>query len=344
MSKVKVGVNGYGVIGKRIADAVRLQGDMELIGVTARTPDYRLFPALKAKIPVFAVDSGAKGALTNSGFNVQGILEDLLGAVDVVVDATPAGVGKENKKKYDAAGVRSIFQGGEEHELTGLSFVAEANYEKVMGKESVRVVSCNTTAIVRMANPFLRHKLLEKAYIVLARRGVDPVESHAKGPLGTVVLEEKIPSHQALDAKTVVPELEATTLAFAVPSTLGHLHAAFLRLKQKLTKEEVVEILRMSTRIVPIKYKDGLTAENQLVEMMRDLGRPRADMWEVAFWEDSLNVDGKDVAFYYQVHNEAIVVPENIDAIRALAGIERDPKASIAKTNSSLGIATNFNI
>ena len=33
MAKVKVAVNGYGTIGKRVADAVKLQPDMELIGV-----------------------------------------------------------------------------------------------------------------------------------------------------------------------------------------------------------------------------------------------------------------------------------------------------------------------
>ena len=33
MKKVKVGVNGYGVIGKRVADAVSIQDDMELVGI-----------------------------------------------------------------------------------------------------------------------------------------------------------------------------------------------------------------------------------------------------------------------------------------------------------------------
>ena len=33
MSKVKVGVAGYGVIGNRVAGGVVLQDDMELIGV-----------------------------------------------------------------------------------------------------------------------------------------------------------------------------------------------------------------------------------------------------------------------------------------------------------------------
>ena len=32
MKKIKVAVNGYGVIGKRVANAVTLQDDMELMG------------------------------------------------------------------------------------------------------------------------------------------------------------------------------------------------------------------------------------------------------------------------------------------------------------------------
>jgi glyceraldehyde-3-phosphate dehydrogenase (NAD(P)) len=36
------------------------------------------------------------------------------------------------------------------------------------------------------------------------------------------------------------------------------------------------------------------------------------------------------------------VIPETIDAIRALSGIERGAMQSIAKTNQSLGIVTEF--
>lgn len=75
---------------------------------------------------------------------------------------------------------------------------------------------------------------------------------------------------------------------------------------------------------------------------MRDLGRPRGDMWEVAVWEDALTADEREVYVTYQVHNESIVVPETIDCIRALAGIERDGAASIAKTDAALGIRKNF--
>jgi len=342
MGKVKVGINGYGVIGKRIADGVLLQDDMELVGVTARTPDYRLFPTQKKGIKIFGADSESYTKLKEAGVNCIGDFSDFLSSVDVVIDATPAKVGAENKTKYDGARVKSIFQGGEKHELTGFSFVAQVNYKDVLGKRSLRVVSCNTTAICRITHPFVAKELLEKAYIAVARRGADPVDAHKKSPLGTIVLEEAIPSHQATDAQTVLPQLNILTVAAAVPVTLGHLHTAFLRLRDELSKEEVVGMLKESLRVAAVQYKDGITAENQLAELMRDLGRPRTDMWEVAFWEDLLYVNGKDVAFYYQVHNEAIVIPENIDALRAISGIETDPHKSIQKTNRSLGIVNGF--
>ena len=46
MKKVKVGIIGYGVIGKRVADAVVLQNDMELVGVCDVVSDWRIKMAL----------------------------------------------------------------------------------------------------------------------------------------------------------------------------------------------------------------------------------------------------------------------------------------------------------
>lgn len=41
-SPARVAVNGYGVIGKRVADAVALQDDMKLLGVADIVSDYRM--------------------------------------------------------------------------------------------------------------------------------------------------------------------------------------------------------------------------------------------------------------------------------------------------------------
>ncbi|MGA4814859.1 hypothetical protein ACPA9J_03615 [Pseudomonas aeruginosa] len=67
------------------------------------------------------------------------------------------------------------------------------------------------------------------------------------------------------------------------------------------------------------------------MELMADLGRPRGDRWEVALWEDVLSVDGDQAYYTYQVFNQAIVIPETIDAIRALSGIETDLQVSMAR-------------
>jgi glyceraldehyde-3-phosphate dehydrogenase (NAD(P)) len=42
------------------------------------------------------------------------------------------------------------------------------------------------------------------------------------------------------------------------------------------------------------------------------------------------------------VDNQAIVIPETIDAIRALTGLEKNAQNSIHKTNTSLGIRQEF--
>jgi glyceraldehyde-3-phosphate dehydrogenase (NAD(P)) len=65
-------------------------------------------------------------------------------------------------------------------------------------------------------------------------------------------------------------------------------------------------------------------------------------MWEVAVWEDALAVDECEVYLSFQVHNEAITIPESIDAIRAMTGVETDAIKSITKTNHSLGIVKSF--
>ena len=104
------------------------------------------------------------------------------------------------------------------------------------------------------------------------------------------------------------------------------------------SKEEVLAAFRSSTRIALIRYADGLGALNTVKELMADAGRQRADLYEVALWEDMLKVQGDELFYAYMVDNQAIVIPETIDAIRALTGRETDGAASIRKTNEALGI------
>ena len=44
----------------------------------------------------------------------------------------------------------------------------------------------------------------------------------------------------------------------------------------------------------------------------------------------------------YQVDNEAIVIPENVDCVRAVTGLDESATASMVKTNASLGVTKEF--
>jgi glyceraldehyde-3-phosphate dehydrogenase (NAD(P)) len=340
--KVRVAVNGYGVIGKRIADAVAAQDDMELVGVADVISDFRVKVAVGKSYPVFASTPEAETQMRAAGVPVAGNLNDLLDTIDIVADATPKKVASTNFEKYKAAGVRAIFQGGEKHELTGHSFVAQANYASALGRHATRVVSCNTTSIVRTLGALKKAGLLKKARGVLVRRATDPWESDHTGVMNTVVPEKTIPSHQGPDAQTVIPELDVVTIALVAAHTISHLHSWSVELTHPASKEEVVTAFRAVPRIALMKMSEGIVALNSTKELMNDLGRARGDMWEVGLWEDSLTVNGAELFYNYQVDNQAIVVPETIDAIRALTGSEQDGMTSIAKTDQALGLLSDF--
>jgi len=174
------------------------------------------------------------------------------------------------------------------------------------------------------------------------RRGTDPWESHKNGLINTVVPEAHIPSHQGPDAQTVLPKLDITTMAAKGPFNIGHLHFAMVQLKNNPERKDVLKVLKNAPRLAPVRTTDGVDSMNAVAEMMRDLHRARADMWEVAYWEDILNVTDGEANLVYQVHNESVVVPENVDAIRALTGLESEGRRSIAKTDEALGITNKF--
>ena len=337
---IRVAVNGYGVIGKRVADAVAKQDDMQLAGVVDVVSDWRPKVALKRGMSLFGAAPEHAEAMRKSGLEVTGTLEDLLGQVDVVVDCTPKKVAAKNVETYRKRGIRFIVEGGEKHSVTGHSFVAECNYATALGRDATRVVSCNTTSVVRTLSALKRAGLLRKARGTLLRRATDPWESHESGIMNTLVPEAEIPSHQGPDAQTVDPELDVVTMAVKVPQTLAHLHYWVVEMTRTASKEEVLAAFGTSSRINLIRYVDGLPALNAVKELMSDDGRPRADLYEVALWEDMMKVQGNELFYAYMV-DQAIVVPETIDAIRALAGVETVARASIGKTDAAMGIGAS---
>jgi glyceraldehyde-3-phosphate dehydrogenase (NAD(P)) len=342
VAKVRVAVNGFGTIGKRVADAVARQADLELVGVAKTRPGYEARRAVARGYPLFVAGDGSPEKFAAAGLPVAGRLSDLLGRVDVVVDATPEDVGRANRALYEAAGVRAVYQGGEEADVAEGSFNALANYAASRGKRSLRVVSCNTTAIARAASVVLARWGVERWEATLVRRAADPWESK-RGPIDGIVPTLDIPSHHGPDVRTIFPELPIATVAVVVPTTLMHLHVNHVRLsKTPASSAELVEAFRATPRFRLIAPWEGVEGTPQVMEVARDLagsdGRPGPDMPENVLWERGIRLEGRDAYFFQAVHQESIVVPENVDAIRAMFDLA-DGTTSIAATDRTLGLA-----
>lgn len=335
--KVKVGINGYGTIGKRVAWAVNKQDDMEVVGVTKTRPSYEASTALREGCPLYAAHADDVDNFEKGGIEVRGTLEDLLGKVDVIVDCTPGGVGEKYKALYDKVGVRSIFQGGEGHELTGVSFNALANYHEAWGAPSARVVSCNTTGLVRSLFPLQQSFGIQKVFASLIRRGADPADKRGAA-LNAIEPSLKLPTHHGPDVKTVMHGLDVQTMAVVTPTTLMHLHCVAVDLKKKVSEKDVLDVWEATPRVMLISGKEGVKNTGQIMELAKDLGRARGDMMDIAIWKDGVKMVDSTLYYYQAVHQESDVVPENVDCIRSMMKLEKDNLASIERTDRAIGL------
>ncbi len=334
--KVRVAINGYGTIGKRVADAVAKQDDMEVVGVTKTRPDFEAKLAAKRYDLYVAIPENVK-LFEQAGIEVCGTIEDLLQKADIVIDCSPNKVGAENKAKYyEKVGTKAIFQGGEKKDVADVSFSALANYDAARGKRYVRVVSCNTTGLCRLIYTLKENFRIGRIRATMLRRVVDPKEDK-KGLVNGIMPDPvSVPSHHGPDVKTVMPDVDIVTTAFKLPTTLMHVHSLCIELKENVKPSDVEAALDAEPRILLVSAADGFTSTAKIVEFAREV-RMRYDLFENVVWRESIGVDGNDLFITQAVHQEAIVVPENVDAIRAmleLAGREE----SIEKTNRSLGI------
>ncbi|ESP89245.1 type II glyceraldehyde-3-phosphate dehydrogenase [Candidatus Halobonum tyrrellensis] len=336
---IQVGVNGYGTIGKRVADAVAGQPDMELAGVAKTSPNYEAEAAVRKGYPLYAAIPERAELFHDAGIDIAGEVEDMVMRADVVIDTTPSGIGEQNRELYEQYDTPAIFQGGEGADVGDASFNARANYDLATDDdvEYVRVVSCNTTGLSRLLAPLDEEYGVEKARVTLVRRGGDPGQT-SRGPINDILPDPvHIPSHHGPDVNTILPDVDIDTLGVKVPATLMHLHSVNVTLEAEPDVEAVHDLLDAESRLFLVPEETGIDGTGKLKEFAMDTGRPRGDLWENCIWEDSISVDGADLYLFQSIHQESDVIPENIDAVRAL--LDREDRAtSMATTDETLGV------
>jgi len=339
---VNVVVNGVGTIGKRVAEAVKKQDDMNLFGVADVVPTGQLRTVLSEEgglhgTDLYASNSEGLSNFEDAGFYVNGLLEDVLDHVDVVVDCTPPGIDEMNKENlYRPNGVKAVFQGGASSEIAPVAFNADANYDEARGEDFVKVVSCNTTSLSRTLSAVDEAFGVDNAVASLVRRGGD-IPQDSRGPINSTVPVTDVPSHHGPDVQAVMPHLDIKTLAVKVPVTYGHVHMINVELETEASEEEVRQAFRDQPRVDLVKAGEGYDSTGTLHEKMRDLDRPRSDMTSATIWEETVTVEGSTLYWIHMVHQESIVVPDNVDAIRSMFELE-EKEESVRKTDESMNL------
>jgi glyceraldehyde-3-phosphate dehydrogenase (NAD(P)) len=117
-----------------------------------------------------------------------------------------------------------------------------------------------------------------------------------------------------------------------------HTHSVNVTLESEPTTEEVTSLLTDESRLFLIPETLGIDGAGKLKEYTRDAGRPRGDVWENCIWAESITVQGRDLYLFQAIHQEADVVPENIDAVRALSERTASAEKSIRRTDEALGV------
>ncbi|ELY36606.1 type II glyceraldehyde-3-phosphate dehydrogenase [Natronorubrum tibetense] len=334
---IQVAVNGYGTIGKRVADAVREQPDMEVVGVAKTRPNFEAETALEKGFPLYAAIEERADQFAEAGLEIAGPVEDLVDEADVVVDATPSGIGAENKSMYEEYDTPALYQGGEDADLVDVSFNARSNFEDAVDADHVRVVSCNTTGLSRVLAPLREAYGVEKVRATLVRRGGDPGQT-SRGPINDILPNPvTIPSHHGPDVETIFDDLDIDTLGMKVPATLMHMHSLNVTLAEEVDASEVRDLFVDESRLFLIPERMDIDGSGKLKEYAMDAGRPRGDIWENCIWEESISTVGNDLYLFQGIHQESDVVPENVDAIRAVLGAA-DAEESIETTNETMGV------
>lgn len=327
---VNVAINGYGTIGKRVADAVSLHSKLKLVGVSKYTPDGDANLANLLGYGLFVPAENTK-KFTEKGVEIEDDVDEMIERSDVVVDASSGGRGIQNRQNlYSPKNKKAIFQGGEDAEVADVSFNARSNFERAIDKQYIRVVSCNTTSYCRLIKPLSEKFNIKNIQALLIRRGADPNDS--KGAMINAV-EWKAKSHHADDVKTVM-DVPISSIAYKVPHTLTHVNSMNIEFEEEVTKNDFIDIFEKEGRVAVLN-----SAKNsaEVIEAARDLGLKRYDTFVVSVLMKTFVADGNKIFVSFLVPQESIVIPENVDAIVSQAGIMRK-EDSMKFTDTLLGI------
>ncbi|MDR4492155.1 type II glyceraldehyde-3-phosphate dehydrogenase [Candidatus Nitrosocosmicus sp. SS] len=314
----KVFINGYGIIGSRLATAVSKDKSIKLIGIAKYSPDGKTEDAIKSGFNVFVPKDSYKEFRKNN-FDISGSIEDAILEADLVIDASSEGNGYKNKKKYYLpAKKKAIFQGGEdrygEKSVADMIHNSRVNYEQARKKDFVIQGSCNVTGMGKIIQPLVEKygKSLKRFDVNLIRRWADLED---KKEVKDSIEWDKNPHHQE-DLKDFIPKVNLFVDALKVPSRMMHLHQMTIRFRgTPPSKDEILELFQNEFGVAVLKNVKGT---GELRKQAIELGFEHGDTSMVHIHDELIRVQDDILKISYSDDQTGMVIPENYMLIQGM--------------------------
>ncbi|MDW0170410.1 MAG: type II glyceraldehyde-3-phosphate dehydrogenase [Nitrososphaeraceae archaeon] len=335
---VRVFINGYGNIGRRLASAFSHDKEIQFVGIGKYSIDNKVDEAFSKKFPVYVPEEKVQ-EFKGKGYDISGTISDAIKESDLVIDAAKDGFGYSNKVNfYIPLNKPAIFQGGEDR--TGEKKVADIihnsriNYDKVSNQKYVIQGSCNVSGMGRIMQPMIEKfgDKIQRYDVTLIRRWADLED---KKEVKDSIEWDKNPHHQD-DVKSFLPSVKLYVEAYKVPSRMMHLHQMIIRFKDKVPNfDSMSDIYHDEFGVAVLANAKG-TADIRL--KARELGFEHDDTNMVHIHEETMRKSDDTLKILYSDDQTGIVIPENHLLFQSMA-LGKSKKQAYEHTDSLFQIS-----
>jgi glyceraldehyde-3-phosphate dehydrogenase (NAD(P)) len=328
----QVFINGYGIIGSRLATAITRDRSINLIGIAKYSVDEKTQEAINKGYKVFVPRKLIK-EFRNKNYEISGSIEDAITQSDLVIDASTEGNGIKNKRKYyHPLKKKAIFQGGEDrygrNSVADIVHNSRVNYDKTLEKDSVIQGSCNVTGMGKIIQPLIENfgQSIRRFDVVLVRRWADLED---KKEVRDSIEWDKNPHHQD-DLKDFIPSANLYVDALKVPSRMMHLHQMTIRFDGRPpSKDHVLDTFKNEFGVAILNNAKGTgDIRKKAVELRFDHG----DTSMVHIHSELLKIQEDTLKISYSDDQTGMVIPENYMLIQSML-LKRSRGEAIKQTD-----------
>jgi len=262
---IRVGINGFGRIGRMVLRAAQDFSDVEIVGINdLLEPEYLAYMLKHDSVHGrFKGEVAVEGnTLVVNGKNIRLTAErdpaelkwgDL--DVDVVVEATGLFLTKETAQKHIDAGAKKVIMSAPSKDDTPM-FVFGVNHDKYAGEAIISNASCTTNCLAPIAkviddNFGLKRGLMTTVHAATATQKTVDGPSMKDWRGGRGILENIIPSSTgaAKAVGKVLPQLNGklTGMAFRVPTSDVSVVDLTVELEKSASYEDICAAMKAAS-------------------------------------------------------------------------------------------------